>query len=994
MEKVHRSSSKPPQPSQQLQQQSKSKDPWAKKAGERISQQQFNVNRRNTRNGYKRGIGSGGDGISDDTSSSTSTMEQATSSWTKVLPSQQKRFRNVEHITHHSSRIKRRQETQKREFKQKRSIQKHNNGDPNRHKTTSSLSHDLKTTVVASKQANLPHSTPIKHSISSTPPWAHDAKKFPPLTSSLSLSNEVSRGMREPSHPKKPLSPGASVPSISRNMMDNQVNIHAKGNNTNDTYTSSHRQYPSLSESHTMMLSRNTVKSLPSYNINQSSTLNTQRKKFPSFQRKNASFSSEKELLPQGKNSIPSSTGRKRHLSTPKMNMIIDKNGGDIGGGVHDKKNKQNQKKNVLHPRLQNSGKRSQSLFLPISKLRPVNSHHADNMLCMPENFTIGKTTGDGLLKKGKQKIRRKKILSPLKKKILKERLEQWRVSQGLRADGTLKDANKDVVQEENGDDHERNEKKDLSTIVVLAGYTHSDELEDEEEYNEILGDLLSLARKITTVNVEVYIHRPSAPTNLNLLDSSEETCLAFVKFCVVEHAMAASACWNGMLLGGERLIVTTISHSLWEGYKSQHHKFGNEQEILWTDVVQQIPHFELMKEILQAEKGVSDISNCKNYKVESQYQSYENKKNDNCLVVLSNILSDDDFDDNECMIETIRDLTNILTTYGPLRIEHALEVNHSSRELYVTYRHPSDAQNAVRTMQGKVLGGIPIQATLGDSVSHTSHSEEVHVVCLENIVTEDDFEDEECLQAAREDITSLAEKCGRLVRPIHIRGGEDIFQGDINSAPMRVCVYLSYENEIASQRALDQFSGMVIGGMTVRASLVTQQLDHNDHSSDTCCSANAPSTLVLQNILTEDDYGDNESLEESKSDLMKLLQKYGKVQSMDIILNGCDKGQISITFADGDSQAAAYKACNDLNGSILGGISICARVMSKNQSLVNTDAAISYDIKQDGTHQASGNHMESVNAVSAPVLSKESHEPMYSGNKIIPEQYAECKRA
>eukprot|EP01083_Nonionella_stella_P253337 871780_1 len=106
----------------------------------------------------------------------------------------------------------------------------------------------------------------------------------------------------------------------------------------------------------------------------------------------------------------------------------------------------------------------------------------------MDDMNTINMSNMNGVFKKGKVKIRRKKILSLLKKKILKERLTQWRKSQGLSTETGLTA----------GSSANGNQNSSTSSIVYLKGYVQSvEELQDDEEYDEILHDLMSLAKKV-----------------------------------------------------------------------------------------------------------------------------------------------------------------------------------------------------------------------------------------------------------------------------------------------------------------------------------------------------------------------------------------------------------------------------------------------------------------------------------------------------------------
>jgi len=581
-------------------------------------------------------------------------------------------------------------------------------------------------------------------------------------------------------------------------------------------------------------------------------------------------------------------------------------------------------------------------------------AHHADNMLFMPTHMTMGnghkrgKGVGmgmkdfgmsgfvmddmnnntinmnnmNGVFKKGKVKIRRKKILSPLKKKILKERLTQWRKSQGLSIETGL------TVGSSANDNHNAS----TSSIVYLKGYVQSvEELQDDEEYAEILHDLMSLANKVGPVQ-SAYIPRPNM-----LADIANGSCpelLVFVKFQQLQDASAATACWEGMVLGGDKLQVGTIPQSMLDLYS-----LPSEQ---WAEAVNNISYNEL--QLIRSNEAPVNLHE----RADSGGDVLST------IVILSNALSQDDLDDEECLEETLEDIRQMASEYGPIRkingTEHDIRIDARAAEIRIVYEIHSDATIAVNKMNGLVLGGAIISARLDlpQIESETKH----HIVILENILTEDDYEDEECLEAAKEDITTLAEKFGHFFSDVHVEV----------TGEARGRVSISYNDKAAAQGALDNFSGMVMGGLVVKAWLKQMKPDSKP-------------ILVLSNILTEDDYEDEDCLSESKADLTKILQKFGEVESIEVILKGSSKGQVSILFVDTN---AIFGACKALNGMSLGSQTISAKILNVTGP----------------TEEIPGEPVLGGQITAGLNDKNDTPEPMFSGNKIIPEQYAECKRA
>lgn len=507
---------------------------------------------------------------------------------------------------------------------------------------------------------------------------------------------------------------------------------------------------------------------------------------------------------------------------------------------------------------------------------------HFDNMLPM------------GTTVKGKQKIgKRKKMLTPLKKQILKERLKQWKISQGINDDP--------------GVGEKKTECTNLSCITFLKGYVQHDELEDDDEYNEIIQDFRALAEKVGDID-GVFIPRYFQN------DMQVDECLAFVKFVDGGDALAAKACWNGMVLGGTPIVAEVIPADFLSKRTSS--------DMTWTDGLKDLSYAELM------------------FSTES-----DNKRGAESTpgtVVLSNVLTEDDLEDNECLEETLNDIKALASDFGPLQSEgESISVNEITNEIFLHFQKLPDANSAVLKLNGSMFGGAICEAkTISDGLDKNSVTSKIF---LENILSEDDYEDEECLEATIEDIRCLVKEFGTVENiEVHLEG--------IKKGRVDIC----FNSLSGAEAAVAKLNGLVIGGLVVSAAL---DLTERDLIHD--------SMVILENFLSEDDFDDEDCLEETKNDLESIMEKFGKMKSMNIHVQGEQKGQIHVEYNDPDAAQNASKA---LHNSTFGGKKVSVLVKSSEGKNVSSASEENKD----------------ANITPAPI---------YSGNKVIPEQYAECKR-
>ena len=161
-------------------------------------------------------------------------------------------------------------------------------------------------------------------------------------------------------------------------------------------------------------------------------------------------------------------------------------------------------------------------------------------------------------------------------------------------------------------------EEDDCATTVVLTSYCHAEELEDDDEYEEILSNLHDMATKVGECRA-VYIPRTSCDAH------------AFVWFARPDLAAAAQAVWDGLRVGGDKLQAKVLSVGSPTGKSS----WSVEE---WQEAISR-------STAPPAAGAVTTPTSCR--------------------VVLENILTQDDFDDPEGLEESLEDIRALAGKYG-----------------------------------------------------------------------------------------------------------------------------------------------------------------------------------------------------------------------------------------------------------------------------------------------------------------------------------------
>jgi ribosomal protein L7Ae-like RNA K-turn-binding protein len=526
--------------------------------------------------------------------------------------------------------------------------------------------------------------------------------------------------------------------------------------------------------------------------------------------------------------------------------------------------------------------------------------------------------------KKGRQRLTpRKKQFTALKKKVLQERLRKWRELHP-------EEAPVDIAATTSGISSLKSASVKPSCLVCIYGFTQHEELEDDDEYNEIVDNLREMGTKIGPVD-QVHIPRDLDSDNLPV----------FVKFQTFADAAAAKACWDGLVVGGERLDATLTPEP----------DSGTDGSSNWSDSV-------LAWEQTKHEGIGTDQTSTK--------------------VVLENVLTEDDHEDEECMQESLHDIREIVNRYGTvLGFQPSVSKDGSVEIVY--QGGVEDAQSIVAQLSQVQLAGAPISAHMVASDTLVASDQIVSsVVILENALTDDDLEDEDCLQESLQDLRELVERHGTV--------------SDIQVEGTVVKVTYSDGPEVALQAA-KEIDGLLLGGNAISARIYAP-----DDAEKAATSSMDGLCIYLGNILTEDDLEDEDCLAESLHDLRELAAAFGDIVSLEVIQQ-TSGGIVQIQYiGSGDIAETAVK---EFDGMLIGGQIISASIRSPSETKADPETVgDSSNMPTANTSTLEGSSgekrlsLDSNSALAAKKARTDDVQPLYSGDKLIPERFAECKRA
>jgi selenocysteine insertion sequence-binding protein 2 len=390
-------------------------------------------------------------------------------------------------------------------------------------------------------------------------------------------------------------------------------------------------------------------------------------------------------------------------------------------------------------------------------------------------------------LKKGKQK---KKKLTTLKKRVLEERLRVWKERYGI--DHEKKESG--VPRQEA--DSIKSQENTQSTTILIENFVRpeEDDLADDDEYDEIISNVLSLAGRVGKV-LSVFVPRQSMPRNEaegNELTESIASIEAmhvgasFVRFSSVDDANAGRDILDGVVVGGQKIQVSILATEFCGPLDDDE----NWKLIVLQSMSKRCSSMKDQNESAGSKQGMAiDSTPCN-------------------TIIFHNILTDDDYDDSDALAESLEDISSLARQYGNVINARAATVGIDKGNVYVSFSDNQDAEKAAKQMNGIVIGGSHVLVTMHVESPHFKEQTGTAEVVIENVLNENDFEDEDCLNESLDDISNIARRHGVIGKVYADTTGEQ-----------KGRVHIEFiEGEEAARNAALQLHGMVIGGVAVSA--------------------------------------------------------------------------------------------------------------------------------------------------------------------------------
>lgn len=420
-----------------------------------------------------------------------------------------------------------------------------------------------------------------------------------------------------------------------------------------------------------------------------------------------------------------------------------------------------------------------------------------------------------GVKKKGRQRIGpRKKKLTTLKKRVLKERLRVWQERHGVAGDGN------DVVTGEGQGSVKRlkvngtaanaeetllegNESSSTTLSVQNFIQPEEDDLSDDDEHDEIVSNLIGLAGRVGRV-LSVFVPRPG-----NGVEEREAKHVgsAFVRFASANDVSAARDILDGMVVGGRRIRTSVLTGEEMvpfddDGAGGEAAAPSEENDRLWQFAVLKVTGDD--GRVAMDEGGDVRTEDAPGARQPGALSTLA------ATIAFQKILCDDDYDDEEALEESIEDIKGLAQQYGHVEGARAATSGNDKGNVYITYGSLSAAEEAVGQLNGLVVGGSKIVVSINNDDDLQARKQTIGELVLNNVLNDDDFEDEDCLHESMEDIKNLAIKYGR------IRNVDAAVSGEHKG---RVTVSYLDGLEVA-RRAAQELNGMLVGGIAILASV------------------------------------------------------------------------------------------------------------------------------------------------------------------------------
>lgn len=404
----------------------------------------------------------------------------------------------------------------------------------------------------------------------------------------------------------------------------------------------------------------------------------------------------------------------------------------------------------------------------------------------------------------------KKKKLTTLKKRVLEERLRIWKekndqASPSGKEAGDIKGSHEheDALTQTHG------QAKTLSSTILIENFVRPDEddLSDQDEYEEIVSNLLSLAGRVGRVT-SVFVPRPiandagdhdkdgSASIESSFVGSS------FVRFSSDKDAIAGLNILHGVVVGGQKLHVSILNLVGCECADDDHD---------WQ---------------LAVLRSMSKQSNSNTYKLSEHKNLEQNMEIDHTsrnIITFHNILTDDDYEDSDALAESVEDISSLARQYGQVVNAQAAIDGLDKGNVYVSFADDSIGVKAAQRMNGMIIGGSQILVTTQLKSPYFKEQPGAFEVLLENVLNENDFEDDDCLNESIEDISHIARRLGVIGR---------VYADTTGGHKGRVHIEF-LEGEKAAQDAAGKLDGMLIGGSVVSANATCTNVPSKTNAGD-----------------------------------------------------------------------------------------------------------------------------------------------------------------
>ncbi|KAL7562359.1 hypothetical protein ACA910_016421 [Epithemia clementina (nom. ined.)] len=390
-----------------------------------------------------------------------------------------------------------------------------------------------------------------------------------------------------------------------------------------------------------------------------------------------------------------------------------------------------------------------------------------------------------------RQRIRpRKKKFSTLKKHVLKERLIKWqRLNPQNDKAPEATDADSEITKD-------NSPVKFVSTTICIFGFAESELLEDDDEFDELISNLRDMAEEIAPYK-SVFI--PRETTHLTIassLSAGSQLYPAFVNFLDIRGFDAAMSCWNGLTMGGQQLTVDRVDINFEECDDPDRTSRWEKQCVEWFN------------------ERRSNTSSQQEQPCSAQ-------------IILEDVLTEDDLEDEECLEESLNDIRKMAEKYGSVCVVQANKALKSVTVIFQDSASSSDAAKlAAENLAKTVVGGSTI-------VARIQQPEEKCQILLKNIFSDEDLDDDDCLEESMDDLRELAGKYGQVLSVEVVEG--------TSSAKV---VFLGSEK--VAQSAASGFQGLVVGGAAIEVVVLRGDEVDTPESSALSTDKNATKNVDL----------------------------------------------------------------------------------------------------------------------------------------------------